>query len=590
MRLAQLCVLIALGSATGCKPDSGASVQTLENFAAADGRKVTNQCAGTFALSKSLRVYAEPGRAGLMDGLIGAVAAVPPAIQETFFATDGGAIVATNGHAESCRRGAGRSAAEEQFNGEGSSSPKACLQANDARRKATIFVQPDPTAAQHAVVRMFGLLYAQVYGEKKYANWRQATELLATNFLADVAGNRELSIKPYEPLLKSSGGYATFVDFVFAEAFDSYYCNAGTRQNFSATFPKTYASFVALRQIWEPKTSAGFGLQDGETVDTSLAEPVSTDFATDVPPGDTADSAPSGGSSYWDSIATQDPSSQDANPGVFDAPIGADLPPKLTDAGDSLRPADANDARQANALEAAAPVSDKDPPTVGDVNATPPSEEDLQRLAAGDLLTRGIRTPEEWSRVAKVFGNSVANQVQWETQHNEIPRIPDDAAAKVRGVITMYGWGAAGANGAKALGEHATDAIKDAGKEAVIEGAKSGLSDNGKAIVDFQTEVATVTGDVQTVIANPHLAPLVIAANSLEAQKQKGEALNNALAPGRAAVEEQAKNIVAQTLKDPIAGKAALDKAESNKANYQSLGYLRAQYWRAYLARMGTKG
>ncbi len=586
MRLVRLYALSVLTGLGACRPAPTSSPASLDNFAKADADKVVNQCSGNFALSASLRIYVEPGWDGLMDGLIAAVAAVPPAIQEVFFATDGGAIVATAAEARACAKPAGGSSAENQFASEGKEVPLACLNANETRRKATIFVQPDAKAAKHAVVRMFGLLYAHVYGPKKYANWRQASEHLTNEFLADVAGNPRLSIKPYESQLGTRGGYATFVDFVFAEAFDSYYCNSATRLRFSTTFPRTFAAFAKLKRVWEPEASVAFRLSDGAGFDDASGE-ASQPAAEDLPPSEVVAEGAGGGSDYWSSVSSLEKDQVGPSPGVFDDPAGRELPASVVDGADALRPADAGDAQKAREIAAAAPVGAAKTPTSDDVNATPPSEEDLARLANADLLTRGIRSPDEYKRVAKAFGDDVARQVQWETDSKNIPQMPDNASERVRAVIDMYGFTAAGTKGAKALGEKTVDTLKGAADQAAVEGAKSQLSDNGDVVVDFVADVSTVAGDVGTVASSPHLAPLVLAANSLEAQKQKREALEKILGPGRNALESQGKDIVAQTLADPSAGRAALDKAV--RANPYDTGYLRAQYWRAYLARNGGK-
>lgn len=569
MRHTSLFLVLVSAGFSACRPAPAASVRSLDNFASRESKLRTNQCVGSFPLSASLRIYAEPGRVDLMNGLKATVAAVPPAIQDTFFATDGGAVVATVAQVDACAQPGNGAAVEERFTNEGSAVPMACLRANDARRKATIFVQPEATAAKHAVVRMFGLLYAHVYGPKKFANWRQASELLANGFLADVAGNPRLSIKAYEALLGTPEGYASFVDFVFAEAFDSYYCNADTRKHFSATFPRTFQAFATLRKVWEPQASAAFALQDGSPESQPEVE------------------SAQGGSDYWSSISSLSGNQPGPSPGVFAEPAGLQLPPELTDSSDAMRPADEADARQAAETQVSTLVGVEKQPAGAGVDATPPSEEDLLRVANADLLTRGIRSPQEYKRVAKAFGDDVASQVQWETDKQNIPSLPENAAERVRAVIDMYGFASAGTKGAKEVGKKTLETAKNAADQAAVEEAKTVLSDDGKVVVDLASDLGTVAGDLETVATSPHLAPLVLAANSLEAQQQKKEALEKILGPSRDALESQGKDIVAKTLADPVAGRAALDKAVMT--NPYSTGYLRAQYWRAFLARNGGK-
>lgn len=253
MRLPVLIFGAAL-CAGGCKQSTGSQVESLDNFARKDDAGIHNQCMGSYALSSTVRLYSDADDANVLQNLAKAATAIPPRLQKIFFEVDSGAVMATSSYSRDCEthlRNAPMS--ERRYLSEGKGKISGCVDKRDDVKVATIRIAPTAAAAEHELVRMFGLLYAQVYGPRTFSNWRNATEALTTRFLRDIADNPRLSIEPYEGMLNSEAGYRRFVDFVFAEAFDSYYCSSQTRMRFASQFPRTYQSFSELRVLLETR-------------------------------------------------------------------------------------------------------------------------------------------------------------------------------------------------------------------------------------------------------------------------------------------------------------------------------------------------
>ena len=232
-----------------------------------------NSCAGSYSGEVAPdRIVQEGDSPDLVAAVSRALTAVPDDRKVAFFSH--GNIVLTADVASACDQAMSEDAvnfASEQGELE------ACWDLS-AQGKASIILQADADVIRHHLVRMFGFLQTQLYGsmletvfdtagentQSDYQNFRRHQEDLADTFWQrlDELG---VDLPLYKDMIpKDSAGRRTFEDFVYGEAFDSYFCNADTRQHFATTFPKAHAIFASQLNATPPTRSRpkGFGLQD----------------------------------------------------------------------------------------------------------------------------------------------------------------------------------------------------------------------------------------------------------------------------------------------------------------------------------------
>jgi hypothetical protein len=256
-----------------CKPkatDSG--VKTLDNFAA--GKRVTvNDCAGDpamanhkglqvalSALEKRIQFETKKPTAPMMDAIKRGFSAIPPDFQATFLELGGSIIVSpqSNGLCTMRERLATVedpekfSIAEIKAMKEGFDQVSSCyifMPPSAFKKKykrdgqmLTIILPDDVTEIQHSFVRSFGYLVSQLYsrlvfvkGSEKVtwlsmenASFRKKKDNIASAFLKDVAAtSNKDNFKDYFAGGKASAeDKRNLADFIYAEAFDSYFCNA----------------------------------------------------------------------------------------------------------------------------------------------------------------------------------------------------------------------------------------------------------------------------------------------------------------------------------------------------------------------------
>jgi hypothetical protein len=277
-------MIIAIGY-LGCKPVEGdrmaSSIRTLDNFAAADGTDfVVNSCSdervGFTELTKRTDVYKDrikvPAK-GWVDSdwtdVYSSLVAVPPGIRSVFFDGLSGRIEITPDSDAICRGKQKDGGKNKGGGGEGSkfygcwfletTGPKIVINSekSNGHRKWV----------RHSLVREFGYITAehlisweykrrvenanQWYWELRPRPWATEgdgafVEMLGKTFEQEVTDIVEAgSTKKYslDRFKKDPAFENTLSKWIFAEAFDSYFCSRTTEQKFKSEFPKTYELF-----------------------------------------------------------------------------------------------------------------------------------------------------------------------------------------------------------------------------------------------------------------------------------------------------------------------------------------------------------
>jgi len=255
---------LALLAGLGCKPTSQSSLQTLDNFAA-QKRLKDNSCAGRPNDQYLPSVEAIMSRVSgstdieVMGAVRSAVAAVPETLRSLFLALDGTIKLDSNPRRFCGDAKGGNSAGQETYS---------CFAFREltAGGGVAIVAKNHPDAINHSLVRQFGYFYAQYLSKHSYEydasgrvtkaarsdnpGLRARKTAVANAFLSDVdlspyfdlqtmetflhPGAVELIRKSmkqgdadYLSLVKSDQvTKESFTDFIFAEAFDSFFCNA----------------------------------------------------------------------------------------------------------------------------------------------------------------------------------------------------------------------------------------------------------------------------------------------------------------------------------------------------------------------------
>jgi hypothetical protein len=269
------CLLGLTGLSGGCKASNSKSdLQSLNNFARSDATAfVPNDCTGGPGAENNVVLginqewdhvdFSEvpvAERDARKSDLKRALSAVPANLQELYFGL-GGTIKFSNNPAAAC----GLTDAKAQFAQEGQSQMHACWDVDKTTKDFVIHMQPKQEAIRHATVRMFGYILSQVLTSvtmndqnkivyERDESFDDAVALISNAFMDDVRANisaakaagrtPKYDMATNKDLVKDKD----FRFYVFAEAFDSYYCTAALRQEMAkkGEFPKTHEQFAKL--------------------------------------------------------------------------------------------------------------------------------------------------------------------------------------------------------------------------------------------------------------------------------------------------------------------------------------------------------
>jgi hypothetical protein len=287
--------LSACGTKFGKSNDHKSKVETLDNLARGDDKVNPNECSvGKLAADKRVVIKEEniqikgitsaTQTQKLRDHVYQVIGNVPQSVLTVFFALDG--VVEVNKNASAiCRelQNSGVEADASQYS-EGDHLVS-CWKRND-KGAATIYVDPNVLVSDgdeghlgidHGLIRSFGYVVAEMFlkldiaidadDEKKWhvkelaepkANDQLMLENLSEAFIKDVAASGgKYNLDDYQDLIDGTEAQKQkFRFFVFAEAFDSYHCNAETMSLISTDFPQTYKAMDAVvRSLSEEVTA-----------------------------------------------------------------------------------------------------------------------------------------------------------------------------------------------------------------------------------------------------------------------------------------------------------------------------------------------
>lgn len=287
----------------GCdvqKNDSDA--KSLDNFARASATEAhQNQCNGNYALMEDLfspeveMINIHPAQGQKVEQIQAkvesALRAVPTEVQVAFFGLGGIVEVTPNAH-EICSQKL--TSEQKERVAEGGGRIKGCWKyqtdfyINDSNqyeedKRVVIYVDTDVAAIEHALVRTFGYVLSQVLVKLDHKEgqtyltqvagdeqFNGAKEAVALAFLKDVANSDgKYSLAAYESLIgkgvlsaddltrrtawdalmqSDANSAKAFMDYVFAEAFDSTYCSDATRTTMKADFPGAAEAFAPVSE------------------------------------------------------------------------------------------------------------------------------------------------------------------------------------------------------------------------------------------------------------------------------------------------------------------------------------------------------
>jgi hypothetical protein len=260
---ATISTLFVVGLTTSCGVQTTASQEkSLNNFARGSADLTRNVCRGDNKVVKGIqqewdhvdfsRVPAEKVPA-LKTALEGSLSAVPANLQEVFFGLGGRIVFADNlskPATSSTDLTCDRAGAKAKFASEGTNTIESCWTTDTRTADVVILMNPTVESVHHSTVRIFGYILSQILTKISVneesvitAQRDEQFDALITDikdaFLADVKRpGSKYSLSINQSLVQTED----FKYFVFAESFDSYYCNSALRQTMARAdeFPKTH--------------------------------------------------------------------------------------------------------------------------------------------------------------------------------------------------------------------------------------------------------------------------------------------------------------------------------------------------------------
>ncbi len=314
--------LALLSVTVGCKQPDASRLKTLDNFAA--GKRVkTNACSGDPALAnldgldvvltslkQRIDYETKADKAAIERAVTESFAAVPPDVQNLFLMLNGRILVTDNANGvctdmdRQMAQGMNKTLKSDELAALredldkvtscylfGTPSLTKRLKGQE-RQMLTIVVPGLAAEIQHSLVRSVGYLVSNVFSHLIYSegdgvitwiseenpSFTNKKEEIAAAFLKDVGASSNASrFAKYQ-----AGGAASKVErksfgsFVYAEAFDSFYCNGhakdskNTRKVMVSSFPNTYGAFVGHKTtgtVTAAKIPDGFAANAADTID-----------------------------------------------------------------------------------------------------------------------------------------------------------------------------------------------------------------------------------------------------------------------------------------------------------------------------------
>jgi len=323
----------------GCKSmDHGGTTLSLNNLARGADQAVTrNDCHGSFEvipqeadLDKMIQVSApgltDAAKHALQEETLRALSAVPTPLQFVFFGV-GGHIELTDQPAAICFPKpvtAAKDVDYKQFASEAGQTIESCWDANAQTDNLTIYIKADKAAIDHATVRSFGYVWTQalrkldfdgatnkVVASTDTGAYENTALNLAVTFLNDVKKNPKFDLHYYQGMVGAEAlanpaslsltnmQQRVFMDYVFAESFDSYYCSGTptgsgpvniesiakttTYREMHDDFPATYLAFRSLAMQLEGLSFSQTQLSGATAAAASTPSPAPSPASSSTP-------------------------------------------------------------------------------------------------------------------------------------------------------------------------------------------------------------------------------------------------------------------------------------------------------------------
>ena len=267
-RLSLLVISIVSIVSVQCKQrkDAESRPKTLDNIANVYGQKIKHACGIDYStnstlppnlegIEKSLNIDVPVLAKGLKNDVVGALASVPRALIKMFFVVLHGQIVVGDA-AGLCKTGA-LSDGQKKFLG--TTAVTACWLSPKNNNPLRLVVSSDADTIRSSVLRLFamwesefimdGLVAATVPSAFDASEWKSYAEAFVTerNKIADAFLNdmtNQFSADLDQLTEEKNADPKAFANLVYANAVDSYYCSAETRNEFSTKFKATWAVFT----------------------------------------------------------------------------------------------------------------------------------------------------------------------------------------------------------------------------------------------------------------------------------------------------------------------------------------------------------
>lgn len=259
---ATLWVIVLTVLSAGCKTHSNSETKSIENYTDAGSNyggctgNLTHKVEGVISFDQDLqRRLPRKTTTAILVAAQNALGAIPAKFADFFFRD--GRIVFIENPVGFC--GPLLSEAERAFLQAKFPYIEACW--NVVGKRPTIFLKADPIAVNRNLLRVMGRVFVEVYlpsadleGTKKF---RALLTNLSDTFIKEVASLRaqnktSINLDMFQDDLKpgNTEGRARFNSYLFAEAFDSFYCTANlpgakenSRFNFRNLVEDTYSVF-----------------------------------------------------------------------------------------------------------------------------------------------------------------------------------------------------------------------------------------------------------------------------------------------------------------------------------------------------------
>jgi hypothetical protein len=256
----------------GCESaNTSSNIESLDNFTNANGNVNSNICAGPFGtmtLKPNLEFSGDIQEGSqeakeLEAAIMLAMTAVPDQFRSLLAWVPESVIRIGPDVSEWCSDNL--SINDQLYAGEGGK-VQACWDKKD--KKIALYFEAKPEVIEHHLVRLFARVASEIISEvpsimsaeekmaakafvastKNFSAFRTSlTNELVSEVKRRQKNGDQVSLSRFDTLLASgSEGKKVFEHYVFAESFDSYYCNTGvgsTREKMKRDFPRTYKLF-----------------------------------------------------------------------------------------------------------------------------------------------------------------------------------------------------------------------------------------------------------------------------------------------------------------------------------------------------------